>query len=110
MFAETWQADAYAMTTALIDAEIFTASEWTDTLAAAITAAQRAGDPDHGDTYYQHWLAALENVCAAKLAINPTDVDAREQQWRDAYLRTPHGQPVALQDFQPEAQDAPRLE
>ena len=96
MFAEPWQADAYALAIALRDADVFSPAEWTEALAAAIAAAQAAGDPDLGDTYYQHWVAALEHLCAAKLSLTAAAVDARQREWRVAYLNTPHGQPVEL--------------
>jgi hypothetical protein len=35
-------------------------------LARCIAAAQSRGDADLGDTYYDHWLAALEALLASK--------------------------------------------
>ena len=96
MFSEAWQAEAFATAMALLDAGLFSWGEWSDALGAAITAAQRAGDPDLGDTYYEHWLVALEGLCRSKGALSAAQVDERQQQWRAAYERTPHGQPVEL--------------
>lgn len=98
VFAEAWEAEAFAMTVALIDDGVFSWSEWSEALGAAITAAQAAGDPDLGDTYYHHWLAALETLCCRKGAVAGPEVDRRQQDWREAYERTPHGQPVLLED------------
>lgn len=95
-FCEPWQAQAFALANALIDKGIFTADEWANTLGAEIKRAQAAGDPDTGETYYNHWLAALERLCADKGLALGDEVDARAGEWRDAYLATPHGQPVAL--------------
>ena len=50
------------------------------------------------DTYYHHWLAALEALCLRKGAVAGPEVDRRQQAWREAYERTPHGQPVLLGD------------
>jgi nitrile hydratase accessory protein len=58
VFREPWQAQAFAMTLALYDRGLFTWPEWAATLAAEIKRAQAAGDPDTGETYYSHWLAA----------------------------------------------------
>jgi nitrile hydratase accessory protein len=96
VFDEPWQADAFAMTQALLEAGVVTSAEWMSALADAIAAHQRDGDPDDGDTYYEHWLAALEAVCTAKGLAPPDEVDARAEQWRQAYLNTPHGRPVEL--------------
>jgi nitrile hydratase accessory protein len=95
-FAEAWHAEVHALTTSLIDGGAFSRGEWTEALAAAIAAAQAAGDPDLGDTYYEHWLAALESLCAAKGLALGGAVDQRAAEWRQAYLHTPHGQPVEL--------------
>jgi nitrile hydratase accessory protein len=73
---------------------VFTPAEWSDALGAAIRSAQAAGDPDLGDTYYQHWLAALESLCVARTGIQKAEIDECQSDWRRAYENTPHGQPV----------------
>lgn len=95
-FCEPWQAEAFALANALIDRGLFTADEWAETLGAEIRRAQAAGDPDTGETYYNHWLAALERLCAEKGLVLESDVNRRAEEWRDAYLATPHGQAVTL--------------
>jgi len=48
------------------------------------------------ETYYHHWLAALERIVAANgLADAPTLARTR-QAWRHACARTPHGTPIEL--------------
>ena len=81
---------------------VFTWSEWADALAAQIKAAQTHGDADLGDTYYQHWLAALEALVQAKGVTTQTDLTRYQQAWDTAADRTPHGQAIALSrnDFQ----------
>ena len=66
VFREPWEAQAFAMTLALHERGLFTWTEWAATLADEIKRAQAAGDPDTGETYYPHWLAALERLVAAK--------------------------------------------
>jgi len=58
---------------------------------AEIKRAQQAGDPDRGDTYYRHWLAALEHLVAAK-GVTDTASLAR---YRDALGPTPPYAPTA---------------
>ncbi len=41
-------------------------AEWAAALGDEIKRAQAVGDPDTGDTYYRHWLAALERLVAEK--------------------------------------------
>jgi len=96
-FAEPWQAHAFAMVLSLHQRGLFTWREWADTLAAQIAAAQAAGDPDCGDTYYQHWLAALEILVASKGAGSADELQRTAHAWDHAADRTPHGQPIELQ-------------
>ena len=65
-------------------------------LSQEIQAAQERGDPDLGPTYYQHWLTALERLCIAKGLVSSRTCRQRKEEWRQAYLHTPHGQPVEL--------------
>lgn len=96
VFAEPWQAQAFAMTLKLHQDGRFTWVEWADALAAEITRAQAAGDPDDGTTYYQHWLAALEHMAVTKgLATRPGLAKCKTE-WEAAYKITPHGKPVNL--------------
>jgi nitrile hydratase accessory protein len=97
VFAEPWQAQAFAMTLALHQRGLFTWPEWAAALAGEIAAAQRAGDPDHGDTYYRHWLSALERLVAAKGAASADELERTREAWAHAAERTPHGRPIELQ-------------
>src|SRR6202158_851112 len=58
VFREPWEAQAFAMALALHERGLFTWPQWAATLAEEIKRAQAAGDPDTGETYYHHWLAA----------------------------------------------------
>ncbi len=51
---------------------------------------------DRRDSYYQHWLAALEHLAIAKGLSEVGELALRVHAWREAYLVTPHGQPVEL--------------
>jgi nitrile hydratase accessory protein len=75
---------------------LFTWSEWAMALSQAIARAQAAGDPDLGDTYYRHWLDALETLLQAKGLARAETLHALEHAWADAAERTPHGQPMEL--------------
>lgn len=96
VFREPWQAQAFALTLKLHEAGCFTWREWAEALSVAIKTAQAAGDPDLGDTYYRHWLTALETLIAAKGILSPAQLAERRQAWAQAADHTPHGQPIGL--------------
>lgn len=103
VFAEPWQAHAFALVLQLHQRGLFSWPEWAAALSAQIRQAQAAGDPDLGHTYYRHWLAALESLVATKGASTAAELSRYAQAWDHAADRTPHGQPIALQpgDFPP---------
>ena len=96
VFAAPWQAQAFAMTLALHERGLFTWNEWADTLSKTIKQAQQDGDLDTGETYYQHWLAALERIVTAKNLLDTATLAQRKEDWAHAALHTPHGQPIVL--------------
>lgn len=96
VFREPWQAQAFAMTLALHERGLFTWPEWAQALAAQIARAQAAGDADLGDSYYDHWLAALEALVAAKQATSNDELARCRRAWIRAAERTPHGRPIEL--------------
>jgi nitrile hydratase accessory protein len=101
VFREPWEARAFAVALALHQRGVFTWPEWAAALADQIKRAQAAGDADSGDTYYQHWLATLETLVAAK-GVAPTDMlHQYRDAWDHAADRTPHGSPIELkpEDF-----------
>lgn len=97
VFREPWEAQAFAMTLALHDEGLFAWNEWTDALVAAIKEAQAGGDPDNGETYYSHWLVALERIVAEKGLADRATLDRVGDAWRRAADRTPHGEPIVLE-------------
>ena len=96
VFNEPWQAQAFALAVRLSEEGHFTWDEWATTLSQEITRAQFAGDPDLGDTYYHHWVVALERLCSEKNLVGLASMDQRTEEWRQAYLNTPHGKPIEL--------------
>ena len=96
LFAEPWQAQVFALAVQLHARQLFTWAEWAAALAKRIQQAQRAGDPDLGDTYYQHWLGALEDLVSAKGASSQAELSRYAVAWDAAADRTTHGQPITL--------------
>jgi nitrile hydratase accessory protein len=95
-FREPWEAQAFAMTVALYRQGLFSWAEWAATLAEEIKRAHQAGDPDTGETYYRHWLAALERLVADKGIADPASLERYRDAWDRAADRTPHGTPIEL--------------
>ena len=96
VFREPWEAQAFAMTLALHERGLFSWPEWAATLGEQIKRAQAAGDPDTGETYYRHWLNALERIVAAKGLADVTMLARYRHAWHHAADRTPHGTPIEL--------------
>ena len=102
VFAEPWQAQAFAMAHQLSEAGWFTWPEWAEALGAELKAAEakRAAaraEPDDGTHYYEYWLMALERLVARKGLADPAALLRRKEDWAEAYRATPHGKPVELE-------------
>jgi nitrile hydratase accessory protein len=96
VFAEPWQAQAFALAVKLSEQGHFTWKEWAETLAGELKAAADRGEPDDGSHYYEHWLAALERLVTSKGLTDYSALHTRKEAWADAYRHTPHGKPVTL--------------
>ena len=81
VFAEPWQASAFALAVSLSHQGHISRKEWAAALGEELTASAARGEPTDGSHYYHCWLATLA---------------ARKEAWADAYRRTPHGKPIEL--------------
>jgi nitrile hydratase accessory protein len=91
VFREPWEAQAFAMTVLLHQQGLFTWTEWAQALSAQIAA------PAAETPYYQHWLAALETLVAAKGLSSNEELTRYQRAWEHAAHRTPHGMSIDLQ-------------
>ena len=96
VFTEPWEAHAFAIAVKLSEKGRLKRSEWTNVLAEEIKKAKDQGQPDFGNTYYQFWFSALETILLEKNILKKSDLKSMMEQWRHAYLSTPHGNPVKL--------------
>lgn len=96
VFAEPWQAQAFAMAVLLHEQGLFTWSEWAATLAAEISSTSSIGESPDGSTYYRHWLAALERLVVAKGVASDDSLAEFATAWQAAAETTPHGRPIVL--------------
>lgn len=97
VFAEPWQAQAFAMAVQLSAEGHFTWTEWTEALGGQLQAAVYRVEQDDGSRYFEHWVSALELLVADKNLTDPASLSERKEAWVDAYLHTPHGHPVELE-------------
>jgi nitrile hydratase accessory protein len=98
IFAEPWQAQAFALAVRLSAQGHFTWKEWAATLGEELKVDAARGEPDDGSRYYHCWLTALERLVVAKGLSDPATLLARKKAWAEAYQRTPHGNPVELKN------------
>ncbi len=96
VFAEPWQAQAFALAVKLSEQGCFTWTEWSEELGDELASAAARGEPDDGTHYYHHWVAVLERLVTAKGLTNSSALLACKEAWTDAYRHTPHGKPVVL--------------
>ena len=97
VFDEAWQAEALAIADTLVQAGLFSASEWSASLGEALRAAEDSGSVDDQQTYYHCVLDTLESLVAAHSAIDRSRMRQMRTNWERAYQSTPHGQPVKLE-------------
>jgi nitrile hydratase accessory protein len=96
VFAKPWHAQVFAVTVALNEAGCF---DWPDWAARFSKTLKRSGldrELDGGDDYFHAWLETLERLLDELGAAIPEEVTQIKNAWEEAYLTTPHGQPVHL--------------
>jgi nitrile hydratase accessory protein len=96
VFDEPWQAQALAMADLLVQSGAISAQDWADRLGAHLKQAASAAVVDDANAYYGAVLAALEELLYRNGALEPGQVAGLQEQWKRAYLNTPHGSEVEL--------------
>ncbi|MDQ1214315.1 nitrile hydratase accessory protein [Pantoea anthophila] len=96
VFDKPWQAKAFSLIVHLHRAGLFRWAEWVQIFSKEIKAAPAQPGESVNDAYYRQWTAAMENMMTALNLAVPDDISRRTQEWRQAYLNTPHGQPIVL--------------
>ena len=97
VFDEPWQAQVLAMVDTLIADGVIEATAWSDSLGNELKKAQRLGASDDITIYYEAVLQALEQLLDRNTDISGSEVSNKRDAWEQAYLATPHGQPVKLE-------------
>jgi len=97
-FEKPWQVEAFATIVVLRRQGVLTWDEWVHLFSTHINTEQDTPGEGITDGYYRHWMDALEEVLAQRLDILDEDVTTRQELWYDAYLGTPHGHPIVLEN------------
>ena len=66
VFAEPWQAQAFATVVELIESGLIGQKEWADRLGREFRGAEERGEFNTGERYYDYWLMALERLVVEK--------------------------------------------
>jgi hemoglobin-like flavoprotein len=96
VFAQEWQAQVLAMADVLIANKSIEPTRWSEAFGAGLAQAHAAGRQDDMETYYAVALATLETLMTGLGTVTEVEMLKRREAWKQAYLRTPHGQPVKL--------------
>ncbi len=80
---------------------MISAESWSKALGTELRNRAAAGNVDDADTYYRAILAALQTLLCESGKTARDEIYAREADWRNAYLNTPHGMPVKLGASEP---------
>jgi nitrile hydratase accessory protein len=97
-FRDSWEAEAFAMGNLLIKSGFISQAEWVEIFSQEIKAAQNRGDPDQGDTYYSHWMSALERIALEQKLTDRETLEEMQHLWGLAVQNTPHGVPLRLEN------------
>ena len=92
-FDAPWQAQAFALTHALVDAGVVDWTTWTEALSRHLHAEGAAED---GADYFVHWVAALQEILETNGIADANQIDRLAHAWEDAARATPHGTPITL--------------
>lgn len=97
-FNEPWQAQAFSLTVELHKAGHFSWPDWVRIFSDEIKAVPASASESAGDAYYRQWAVALEKMVASCGLATNAEIRRRTEEWRQAYLNTPHGHPVELEN------------
>ncbi|MAC82244.1 MAG: nitrile hydratase accessory protein [Rhodobacteraceae bacterium] len=96
VFAEPWHAQVFALTVHLHECGRFTWPDWAARFGATLARHGVSRDLDGGEDYFAAWLETLEALLAEEGSARGDEVEEIRSAWEEAYLSTPHGQPVHL--------------
>lgn len=97
-FDKPWQVEAFATVVALTRRGAFSWTEWVDAFSTVIAEQGQRPDETVTDAYYRQWMTNLQAMLADRVGIADDHLEDMHNRWRKAYLGTPHGSPVELEN------------
>ena len=94
-FEKPWHGQIFAITVSLSENKVFEWSEFSKALADQIKI-DKTEKQNGSDDYFFSWIKALENLIIKKDILDQSNLNITKQKWKDAFLSTPHGQPVKI--------------
>ncbi|MCL6284419.1 nitrile hydratase accessory protein [Ruegeria sp. 2012CJ41-6] len=96
VFEDPWHAQLFALTVHLNETGRFDWPDWAARFSATLKRHGLERELNGGADYFNAWLETLEDLLAESGEAGDGERDRVRQAWENAYLTTPHGQPVHL--------------
>jgi len=97
-FEAPWHAQLFALTVHLNETGLFDWPDWAARFGATLKAHGLARELNGGDDYFTAWLETLETLMKDLGLAEAGALAAMRGRWEKAYLLTPHGHPVHLEE------------
>ena len=95
-FEAPWHAELFALTVAMNEAGHFAWAEWVEVFSKQLKHDGLSRELNGGDDYFNAWLTALETLLTGQGITEASLLADLKQAWTEAYVSTPHGQPVRI--------------
>ncbi len=98
VFEAPWHAQVFALTVHLNETGAFAWPDWAERFGATLRRHGLEKELNGGSDYFDAWLETLEAFLAEVDMAQAPEAAAVKAAWEQAYLRTPHGAPVSLEE------------
>ena len=96
-FQNPWHGQVFAITVQLSENGNFSWAEFVEIFGDSLKEARlKLSDLNGNDDYFNSWLVALEEIIVTKEIANSKILSVLKNDWINAYLSTPHGDPVKI--------------
>lgn len=96
-FQNPWHGQVFAITVQLSENGNFSWTEFVEIFGDSLKEARlKLSDLNGNDDYFNCWLEALEEIIILKEMGNSKILSVLKNDWVNAYLSTPHGDPVKI--------------
>ena len=96
VFEDPWHAQLFALTVCLNEAGYFDWPDWAERFSATLRIHGLDKSLNGGSDYFAAWLDTLESYLEELGLAEQNGLANLKSAWKEAYLGTPHGQPVRL--------------